>query len=523
LMGLLKELLNQRKDLKCVVMSATLDAEKFQTYFEGAPLLRVPGRTFPVEIFYTPEPERDYVEAAVRTAAQIHACESAGDILVFLTGELEIEDVCQRLRNEAAKCGPDRGELVVYPLYSSLPPRQQKRIFDKAPGPRVAGGMPGRKVVVSTNIAETSLTIDGIVYVVDPGFSKQKVYNPRIRVESLLVSPISRASAKQRAGRAGRTRPGKCFRLYTEASFKSELQEQTYPEILRSKMSNVVLTLKKLGIDDLVHFDFMDPPAPETLMRALELLNYLGALDDDGALTDLGRQMAELPLDPQLAKLLLASPEYKCSNEALSVVACMSVPQIFQRPRQRQREADDAKSQFAHRDGDHPTLLNAYHAYKHHHSDPAWCSENFLSSRSLASADSVRQQLQRIMERLNIPLISTPFDDPDYYVNLRKCILAGNFLQVAHLERGGSYLTVKDNQVVALHPSTVLDSKPPWVCYEEFVLTSRNFVRTCTAVECRWLCEIAPHYYDLQNFPKGEAKVALERCYRQIMAERAGE
>ena len=523
LMGLLKELLQQRKDLKCVVMSATLDAEKFQTYFEGAPLLRVPGRTFPVEIFYTPEPERDYVEAAVRTAAQIHACESAGDILVFLTGEIEIEDVCQRLRNEAQKCGPERGELVVYPLYSSLPPRQQKRIFDKAPGPRVAGGMPGRKVVVSTNIAETSLTIDGIVYVVDPGFSKQKVYNPRIRVESLLVSPISRASAKQRAGRAGRTRPGKCFRLYTEASFKSELQEQTYPEILRSKMSNVVLTLKKLGIDDLVHFDFMDPPAPETLMRALELLNYLGALDDDGALTDLGRQMAELPLDPQLAKLLLASPEYKCSNEALSVVACMSVPQIFQRPRQKQREADDAKNQFAHRDGDHPTLLNAYHAYKHHHSDPAWCSENFLSSRSLASADSVRQQLQRIMERLNIPLVSTPFDDPDYYVNLRKCILAGNFLQVAHLERGGSYLTVKDNQVVALHPSTVLDSKPPWVCYEEFVLTSRNFVRTCTAVECRWLCEIAPHYYDLQNFPKGEAKVALERCYRQIAAERAKE
>ena len=523
LMGLLKELLLQRKDLRCVVMSATLDAEKFQEYFDGAPLLRVPGRTHPVEVFYTPEPERDYVEAAVRTAAQIHACEAAGDILVFLTGEAEIEDVCARLRGEAAKVGPERGELVVYPLYSSLPPRAQKRIFDAAPGPKFAGAMPGRKCVVSTNIAETSLTIDGIVYVVDPGFSKQKVYNPRIRVESLLVSPISRASAKQRAGRAGRTRPGKCFRLYTEASFKAELQEQTYPEILRSKMSNVVLTLKKLGIDDLVHFDFMDPPAPETLMRALELLNYLGALDDDGALTDLGRQMAELPLDPQLAKLLLASPEYKCSNEALSVVACMSVPQIFQRPRQKQREADDAKNQFAHRDGDHPTLLNAYHAYKHHHSDPAWCSENFLSSRSLASADSVRQQLQRIMERLNIPLVSTPFDDPDYYVNLRKCILAGNFLQVAHLERGGSYLTVKDNQVVALHPSTVLDSKPPWVCYEEFVLTSRNFVRTCTAVECRWLCEIAPHYYDLQNFPKGEAKVALERCYRQIMAERAKE
>ena len=481
---------------------------------------QVPGRTHPVEVFYTPEPERDYVEAAVRTAAQIHACEAAGDILVFLTGEAEIEDVCARLRGEAAKVGPERGELVVYPLYSSLPPRAQKRIFDAAPGPKFAGAMPGRKCVVSTNIAETSLTIDGIVYVVDPGFSKQKVYNPRIRVESLLVSPISRASAKQRAGRAGRTRPGKCFRLYTEASFKAELQEQTYPEILRSKMSNVVLTLKKLGIDDLVHFDFMDPPAPETLMRALELLNYLGALDDDGAMTELGRHMSELPLDPQLAKLLLASPEYKCSNEALSVVACMSVPLIFQRPKHKQREADDCKAQFAHVDGDHCTLLNAYHAYKHHGSDATWATENFLSHRSLASADSVRNQLSRILERLQVPMVSTDFSSPDYYVNLRKCVVAGNFLQVAHLERGGSYLTIKDNQVVAIHPSSVLDNKPPWVCFEEFVLTSRNYIRTCTAVEARWLCEIAPHYYDLANFPKCEAKAELERTYRTMLSER---
>ena len=161
----------------------------------------------------------------------------------------------------------------------------QKKIFNAAPPAKVAGGVPGRKVVVSTNIAETSLTIDGIVYVVDPGFSKQKIFNPRARVESLLVSPISQASAKQRAGRAGRTQPGKCFRLYTEVSFKNDLQSTTYPEILRSKMSSVVLTLKKLGIDDLVHFDFLDPPAPETLMRALELLNYHGALDDEGDMT----------------------------------------------------------------------------------------------------------------------------------------------------------------------------------------------------------------------------------------------
>jgi pre-mRNA-splicing factor ATP-dependent RNA helicase DHX15/PRP43 len=263
LMGLIKEIAGRRRDLKVVVMSATLDAEKFQKYFNNAPLMAVPGRTFPVEIYYTPEPEKDYLEAAIRTTLQIHACEDPGDILVFLTGEEEIEDACRKIRAEGdnlfRSSANSIGKLLVVPLYSSLPPSQQQRIFDDAP-PAVDGGPPGRKVVVSTNIAETSLTIDGIVYVIDPGFSKQKTYNPRIRVESLLVSPISRASAQQRAGRAGRTRPGKCFRLYTEKSFLTELQEQTYPEILRSNLGSTVLQLKKVGIDDLVHFDFMDPP-----------------------------------------------------------------------------------------------------------------------------------------------------------------------------------------------------------------------------------------------------------------------
>jgi pre-mRNA-splicing factor ATP-dependent RNA helicase DHX15/PRP43 len=215
LMGLLQEMLPKRQkgskhgELKLLVMSATLDAGKFQRYFHDAPLLKVPGRTHPVEIFYTAAPEPNYVEAAVRTTLHIHECEGPGDILVFLTGEAEIEQACEELREKSNGMGQDRPELVVIPLYSSLPPAQQRRIFDRAPPPRVPGGPPGRKVVVSTNISETSLTIDGIVYVVDPGFSKQKVYNPRVRVESLLVSPISRASARQRAGRAGRTQPGK--------------------------------------------------------------------------------------------------------------------------------------------------------------------------------------------------------------------------------------------------------------------------------------------------------------------------
>uniref|UniRef100_A0A183KTR5 RNA helicase n=2 Tax=Schistosoma TaxID=6181 RepID=A0A183KTR5_9TREM len=260
LMGLLKEITKQRLDLKIVVMSATLDAGKFQDYFHKAPLMTVPGRTHPVEIFYTPEPERDYLEAAIRTVIQIHMCEEIeGDILLFLTGQEEIEEACKRIQREVDGLGPDVGELRCIPLYSTLPPNLQQRIFESPP-PKRANGAVGRKVVVSTNIAETSLTIDGVVFVIDPGFAKQKVYNPRIRVESLLVTAISKASAQQRAGRAGRTRPGKCFRLYTEKAYTNEMQENTYPEILRSNLGTVVLQLKKLGIDDLVHFDFMDPP-----------------------------------------------------------------------------------------------------------------------------------------------------------------------------------------------------------------------------------------------------------------------
>jgi len=515
LMGVLKEVVKQRPDLKLVIMSATLDAGKFQVYFDGAPLMNVPGRTHPVEIFYTPEPERDYLEAAIRTVVQIHMCEDiVGDILLFLTGQEEIEEACKRLKREIDNLGPEVGEMKCIPLYSTLPPNLQQRIFEAAPAVKANGAI-GRKVVISTNIAETSLTIDGVVFVIDPGFAKQKVYNPRIRVESLLVSPISKASA-QRAGRAGRTRPGKCFRLYTEKAFKQEMQDNTYPEILRSNLGSVVLNLKKLGIDDLVHFDFMDPPAPETLMRALELLNYLAALDDDGNMTDLGTIMAEFPLDPQLAKMLIASTEFNCSNEILSITAMLSVPQVFVRPPEAKKAADEAKMRFAHIDGDHLTMLNVYHAFKQNKEDPQWCYDNFVNYRSLKSADNVRQQLSRIMDRFNLKRTSTEFTSKDYYVNIRKALISGHFMQVAHLERTGHYLTIKDNQVVQLHPSTCLDHKPEWVIYNEFVLTTKNYIRTCTDVKPEWLIKIAPQYYDMSNFPQCEAKRQLEQIISRL-------
>ena len=332
LMALLKGLLQQRQDLKVIVMSATLDAIRFQEYFSDqsnihVPLFKVPGRTHSVKLFYAIAPESSYLAAAIEKVLSIHQTERPGDILLFLTGKMEIESACRNIKliaddlmiHNPATVGP----LTCIPLYSSLPPRQQQFIFDPAPASRFPGGPPGRKVVVATNIAETSLTIDGIVYVVDPGFSKQEGYNPQTQGDSLLVKRISKASAQQRAGRAGRTAPGKCFRLYTERQFM-EMAEQTPPEILMSNLGHTVLQLIKLGVkvysiihsvevfvfkylQDPVLFNYVDAPPPEAIQCAIELLYSLGALDDDGNLTRLGDMMARFPLDPQVLSTSLVN------------------------------------------------------------------------------------------------------------------------------------------------------------------------------------------------------------------------
>lgn len=529
LFGLLKEIMKKRPDLKVVVMSATLESDTFSKYFNHqAPLLNVPGRVFPVDVFYSRESETDYVEAAIRTAIEIHEGEPEGDILIFLTGEDEIETACEKIKRLGNRDMARFGELKVVPLYSSLPPHMQQRIFDPAPAARYDGGPSGRKCIVSTNIAETSLTIDGIVYVIDPGFSKQKVYNPRTKIESLLPSPISQASAKQRAGRAGRTRPGKCFRLYTERGFNA-LQPSTYPEILRSNLASVVLTMKKLGIDDLVHFDFISPPAPETLMRALELLNYIGALNDEADLTPLGAQLAEYPLDPQLALTLVAAGQYGVASEALSLVAMMSVPQCFMRPKDQASEADAAKAQFIHPDGDHMTFLHTYKAYQQmkqalgSDSDTMkWCKDNFLNPRTMKSADSVRQQLERINVRLGIPTASTVDEkSPNYSGAVRKALLSGYFLQVAHIiPNKNIYFPVNGKGQVGIHPSSVIMNKPEWVIYNEYVVTSRNYIRTVTQVRPEWLLEIAPHYFNLENLDNEMTRALITRAAEYMARQR---
>lgn len=318
LFGLLKGLLQRRKDMRLIVTSATLDAEKFSTYFFDCPIFTIPGRTFPVEILYTKQPETDYLDAALITVMQIHLTEPEGDILLFLTGQEEIDTACQILYERIKGLGPSVPELIILPVYSSLPSEMQTRIFDPAP--------PGtRKVVVATNIAEASLTIDGIFYVVDPGFGKQKVYNPKLGLDSLVITPISQASARQRAGRAGRTGPGKCYRLYTESAYRNEMLPTAVPEIQKTNLGMTTLTLKAMGINDLLAFDFMDPPPAQALISAMEQLYNLGALDEEGLLTKLGRKMAEFPLEPPLSKMLIASVDLGCSDEVLTIIAMLQV------------------------------------------------------------------------------------------------------------------------------------------------------------------------------------------------------
>lgn len=542
LMGVLKTAIQRRPSLRVMVMSATLDTDKFQKYFNNAPLLKVPGRLHPVEIFYSEFPETNYVDAAVNTAIDICKNEPQGDILVFLTGEDEIEEVCERVDRAVGRQEHIYGRVNVYPLYGALPPDVQQRVFEAAPPPSHPGAPHGRKVICATNIAETSLTIDGVVYVIDTGLSKQKIYNPRARLESLLVDNISQASAKQRAGRAGRTRKGKCFRLYTKDSFEKDLLERTHPEILRSNLCNVVLQMLKLGVKDLVHFDFMDAPAPETMMRALETLNYLQAIDDDANLTDFGDLVAMFPLDPEASAALIRSVEYNCSEQVLSICAMLSeAGNCFINSGRRGSKRSRRGSNFKHSNNnrnqdqqisgsprapfefagsDHITYLNVFEAYRRNSrsngegGDPGfrWCQQNSINPRAMKAATNVRRQLSDLMRKSDLQLLSTRNDDPKFSENIRKALLSGYFMQVAHrINRGCRLRTAKDNEDVRLHATCTLGKSSTTVMYHEFVLTDKDtMIRTCSEVDASWLIQIAPHYYDLSNFPDGSLKEALK-------------
>jgi len=506
LFGLLKKCCAKRKDLKIIVTSATLDAEKFSTYFFDCPIFTIPGRTFPVEVLYTKAPESDYLDAALITVMQIHLTEPEGDILLFLTGQEEIDAAAEILFERMKALGPAVPELHVLPVYSALPSEQQTRIFEPAP--------PGsRKCVIATNIAEASLTIGGIYYVVDPGFSKQKVYNAKISMDSLIVAPISQASARQRAGRAGRTGPGKCYRLYTESAFKNEMLPTSVPEIQRTNLSMTVLTMKAMGINDLLNFDFMDSPPAATLVTSLEQLYNLGALDEEGLLTRLGRKMAEFPLEPPMSKMLIASVDLGCSEEILTIVAMLSAQNIFHRPKEKQAAADAKKNKFFQAEGDHLTLLSVYEAWKAQGFSTPWCFENFLQARSLKRAQDVRKQLLTIMDRYKLETTSAGRN----YNKIRRAICSGFFFHSAKKDPQEGYKTVVDNTPTYIHPSSALfQRQPDWVVYHELVLTTKEYMREVCAIDPKWLVELAPRFFkqsDPRHLSKRKKSEKIEPLY----------
>ncbi|CAH0718765.1 unnamed protein product, partial [Brenthis ino] len=516
LFGLLKQAVQKRPELKLIVTSATLDAVKFSQYFFEAPIFTIPGRTFPVEVLYTKEPETDYLDASLITVMQIHLREPPGDILLFLTGQEEIDTACEILYERMKSLGPDVPELIILPVYSALPSEMQTRIFEPAP--------PGsRKVVIATNIAETSLTIDGVYYVVDPGFVKQKVYNSKTGMDSLVVTPISQAAAKQRAGRAGRTGPGKCYRLYTERAYRDEMLPTPVPEIQRTNLATTVLQLKTMGINDLLHFDFMDAPPVESLIMALEQLHSLSALDSEGLLTRLGRRMAEFPLEPNLSKILIMSVALQCSDEILTIVSMLSVQNVFYRPKDKQALADQKKAKFNQPEGDHLTLLAVYNSWKNNKFSNAWCYENFVQIRTLKRAQDVRKQLLGIMDRHKLDVVSAGKNT----VRIQKTICSGFFRNAAKKDPQEGYRTLVDSQVVYIHPSSALfNRQPEWVIYHELVQTTKEYMREVTTIDPKWLVEFAPAFFKfsdptkLSKFKKNQRLEPLYNKYEEPNAWR---
>jgi len=493
------------KRLKLIITSATLDAEKFSSYFNSCAIFTIPGRLHPVEIMFSLKPESDYLDASLLTVLNIHLNEPAGDILVFLTGKEEIDTACQILfeRCQSLKGAPP---LIILPVYSALPSEQQTRIFEPAP-------KGCRKCVIATNIAEASLTIDGIYYVIDPGFVKQQVYNSKLRMDSLVITPISQQSATQRAGRAGRTGPGKCYRLYTQSAYKNEMLGSTVPEIQRTNLGSTVLTLKAMGIHDLLSFDFMDSPGPATLIAAMLNLYNLGALDDEGLLTRLGRRMADFPLAPQMSKMLISAVDLDCTHSILTVVAMLQSDQIWYRPREKQAVADQRRAHFFEANGDHMTLLSVYNKWREMKYSNPWCVHNFIQSRSLKHAMDVRKQLVAICDRFGLRHDNEVIN----IVNISKAITSGYFMHAAKKDPQEGYKTLVEGQPAYIHPSSALfNHQPDWLIFHHLVLTSKEYMRENLVIQPQWLCQLAPRFYkkaDPIRLSKRKRREKIEPLY----------
>eukprot|EP00927_Polykrikos_kofoidii_P043542 TRINITY_DN37611_c0_g1_i1.p1 TRINITY_DN37611_c0_g1~~TRINITY_DN37611_c0_g1_i1.p1 ORF type:complete len:1314 (+),score=272.56 TRINITY_DN37611_c0_g1_i1:116-4057(+) len=516
LFGILRQVVARRRDFKLIVTSATMDAKKFADFFGSVPVFTIPGRTFPVETFFARSTATDYVDAAVQQALKIHVSQGMGDILIFMTGQEDIESTCVLLADRVQQVGEDVPPLTILPIYSQLPSDLQAKIFESSEK---------RKIIVATNIAETSLTVDGITFVIDTGYCKLKVYNAKMGMDSLQVTPISQANANQRKGRAGRTAPGTCWRLYTECAFFGEMLSATIPEIQRTNLSNVVLLLKSMGVKDLLSFGFMDPPPQETILSSMFQLWMLSALDNLGDITPLGCKMAQFPLDPPLSKMLIVAEELGCSSEVMTVVSMLSVPSIFFRPKDRAEESDAAREKFFTPESDHLTLLNVYQQWAANGYSAKWCTEHFVHQKSLKKVREVRGQMEEIMQQQRLKPTSCGTD----WDVVRKAICAGYFHNAGKLRGIGEYVNLRSKICGHLHPTSALYGlgyTPDYVVYHEVTYTTKEYMSTVTAVEPYWLAELGPMFFsvketgtDINTKKRQEAEEQRQMEYQQKLRD----
>jgi HrpA-like RNA helicase len=471
LIGLLRSLQLQRP-LKLVLMSATLHCQLFVDFFENPPIIRVAGRLFPVSVFYLDRPESDYVDACSIAVVQLNMdLEFPGDFLCFMTGQEEIEELTALLATKQTD-----PPLHVLPLFAALPMSHQQRIFDPAPDG-------ARKVILSTNIAETSVTIPGVKYVVDSGLVKLKSYNPTTGVEVLGAAPVAKAQAVQREGRAGRESAGACFRLYTEDAF-FQLRDSPVAEIRRADLSSVVLQLFALGIENPLKFQFLERPPVELLKASLESIYGLGGLDDEGKLTADGNLMANFPLIPKMTKILLLASRCGCGSTAIALMAMMSCENLFITPHDVRKKARKQHELFVDATGDHVTLVRVFEAYASATNKKRFCMRNFFSERALEYAANVRAQLMQVAADLHVETSEEP-DDEGKTDRLRQCIAEALHENVARLIVAGEYQCIEDGTKIHVHPSSfVFNRAKPYIVFSERVMTKRLYAR--------WVSELDP-------------------------------
>ena len=496
LLGYLKQILPKRPDLKVIITSATIDHWRFSRHFNDAPVIEVEGRTYPVEVLYRPpqtegetsddtvaDDEGQLETSVLQAVEEIVQLERShpnprrpGDILVFLSGEREIRNVADRLR----KHGPRHTEIL--PLYSRLSNSEQNRIFQ---------GHTGRRIVLSTNVAETSITVPNIGYVIDTGLARISRYSYRSKVQRLPIENISQASANQRKGRCGRVAEGICIRLYEETDFGNR-PEFTEPEILRTNLASVILQMQGLKLGEVSRFPFIDPPDSRLVNDGYRLLEELGAVDRKRQITPLGYELVKLPADPRIGRMIIAARHYHCLKEMLVIAAGMSVQEPWQRPHDRQGAADDSLRRFQHEESDFLTYLNTWNesesqkAALSNNRYRRWLLERFLSYLRMREWQDVYRQLKQICHELGW----SENTEPARYEEIHKAILAGLLSNVANKDDQKGYQAARNRAVQIFPGSTCHNRKPKWIVAAEIVETQKVYARTVARIEPEWIEEV---------------------------------